>query len=87
MVQSFRRISFDVSIEGERGQADLDLTLSICRRRGASYRFHSSLNHLYIPEDIDPEPFRKALEDCTAVSWVVKFPSKCLKDNGLVSME
>ncbi len=77
----FWKISFDVVVEGPKGQADLDLTLSICERRGAIYKFHHTLNHLYVPEEFDPTPFRQTLEACGAVNWVVKHPVKCLKSS------
>jgi hypothetical protein len=67
---SFNRLAFDIKIPDESIKADMDLTMDNCQRRGAQVRYNHNMWNLYIPEDIDPDPFRKALEECTAVSWV-----------------
>lgn len=67
---SWNRLAFDISIPSEKEQADLDLTMEEVRRRGAEVRYAHNLWNLFIPRDLDVEPFKKTLENCSAVSWI-----------------
>ncbi len=68
--QAFNRLAFDIVVVNERMQADLDLTLDTCERRGARINFTHGIYNLYVPDDLEIEPFRETLDQCKAVSWI-----------------